>query len=131
MGALTKSKTNNIEHEVETTFDKPIYIPETDIYEEDDAIYVIANVPGVDENNINIELENNVLTFTATQEESVMEGYKKLGDSDPTGIFKRSFKIETEINQDEITALVKHGVLQIKLPKAEELKPRHIKVIAG
>lgn len=131
MNFLKRKKEEVAKQEVETTFDKPIYIPETDIYEEEDHIFVIANIPGVDEKAIDISLDNKVLTFTATQQDHNMKGYEQIGISEPTGVFKRSFSIETDIDQDKITAEVKDGVLKIKLPKAEALKPHKITVKAG
>lgn len=126
-----KTQEVNMNSVAEEAFDKPVYIPETDIYEDSDNIFVISNIPGVSQKDIDVSLENKVLSFCGTQQERLKEGYEQVGASESAGVFKRSFKIETDIDQGKISALVKNGVLQITLPKAEALKPRQIIVKAG
>ena len=126
----SKEITNDVNN-AEEVFDKPIFVPETDIYEDSDNIFVISNIPGVTENDVEIGLDNKVLTFTATQQERILDGYERVGNGTSTGVFRRSFKIEADIDVNKISAKIKNGVLKITLPKSEDVKPKRIKVKAG
>ncbi len=112
----------------ELTQDKPVFTPLTDIYESTESIYVVCDVPGVQEKNIDISLENDVLTITAYQDEEQYEGYQALYKSYDRGIFQRSFTLSQTIDKAKIKATVKQGVLKIELPKSEEVKPKKISV---
>ena len=112
----------------ELTQDKPVFSPLTDIYESMESIYVVCDVPGVQEKNIDISLENDVLTITAYQDEEQYEGYQALYKSYDRGIFQRSFTLSQTIDKAKIKATVKQGVLKIELPKSEEVKPKKISV---
>ena len=112
----------------ELTQDKPVFTPLTDIYESMESIYVVCDVPGVQEKNIDISLENDVLTITAYQDEEQYEGYQALYKSYDRGIFQRSFTLSQTIDKAKIKATVKQGVLKIELPKSEEVKPKKISV---
>lgn len=128
------AKMNNKSAEVsaaEEAFDRPMYIPETDIYEDIDSIYVVANIPGVPEDGVEVSLDNKVLSFSGVQQERIKEGYERVGYGESVGLFKRSFKIEADIDTNAISAEIKDGVLKILLPKSEEIKPRTIEVKAG
>ena len=117
--------------DVELAQDKPVFTPATDIYETKDDIEVIADMPGVTEKNINITLENDVLTITGSQTEKHPEAHELLHCGYGNGIFRRSFTLTEKINRDAIKAVIKNGVLKISLPKAEETKPKQIAVEAG
>lgn len=134
MTNLLKRVKDEVKNEVkkveEETVEKVIYTPATDIYEDKDNIYVIMNVPGVKESDVDLSLEDGVLRISATQTEFTADGYKQLVAAAPAGIFKRSFKIEQDIDADKISALAKDGVLQVILPKAEKTKPKRITVKA-
>ena len=126
---MPKESTNTAT--AEEAFDRPVYIPETDIYEDNDYIYVVSNLPGVPEKDIEVSLDNKVLSFSGAQQERIKEGYEKIGRGETVGLFKRSFKMDADINTDKITAQIKDGVLKILLPKSDDVKPRKIKVKAG
>ena len=115
----------------EEAFDRPMYVPETDIYEDNDCIYVVSNIPGVPEKDVEVSLDNKVLSFSGVQQERIKEGYERVGSGGNVGLFKRSFRIEADVDTNAISAEIKDGVLRISLPKSEEIKPRTIKVKAG
>lgn len=112
----------------ELTRDKAVFTPLTDIYESTESIYVVCDVPGVQEKNIDISLENDVLTIIAYQDEEQYEGYQALYKSYDRGVFQRSFTLSQAIDKAKIKATVKQGVLKIELPKSEEVKPKKITV---
>ncbi|MBN2143444.1 MAG: Hsp20/alpha crystallin family protein [Candidatus Aureabacteria bacterium] len=112
----------------ELTYDKPQFIPATDIYEKGDSIYIVCDMPGVDEKNIDISLENDVLTLTGHQDSETHEGYEMLHRGYVSGIYQRSFTVTDGIDREKIKAKMTNGVLKIELPKAEKVKPKKIQI---
>ena len=114
--------------EAELTQDRPVYVPAADIYEKEDAILVQCDMPGVDEANVEVTLEDNVLTLTGRQQDKAPEGYGLVAAEYGTGIFRRSFTVSNQIDNEKIKARMKHGVLSLELPKAKAAQPRKIKI---
>ena len=108
-----------VESEAERTRAKPAFIPRVDIYETNDAVALIADMPGVDENSVDITLEKNVLTINGYIEPERPEGYSLAYAEYRVGDYQRSFNISNEIDQENIEATMKDGVLHLHLPKAE------------
>lgn len=108
-----------VESEAERTRAKPAFIPRVDIYETNDAVALIADMPGVDENSVDITLEKNVLTINGYIEPERPEGYSLAYAEYRVGDYQRSFNISNEIDQEKIEATMKDGVLHLHLPKAE------------
>jgi len=107
---------------------RPTYTPRTDIYETPDHLVVVADMPGVDESSIDIQVERNVLSLIGEiKEEDV--GSRQLGYAEyETGRYERQFTLSDEVNVTKIEASMNDGVLKIVLPKAEAAKPRKITV---
>lgn len=106
----------------------PVYTPAVDIFESDDRISVLADMPGVKAKELSIDLRENVLTLSApvtppeTQTESaVLREFE-------TGTFFRQFTLSEMIDQTKINATLTDGVLRLELPKLEKAKPRQITV---
>jgi HSP20 family protein len=119
------------ETEAERTRDQPAFVPRADIYETDEAIYVVADMPGVDEGSLDITLEKGVLSLNGTVEPDAPEGYG-LGYAEyRVGDYTRSFSLSNEIDQGAIEATLKDGVLRLTLPKITEAQTRKIAVKAG
>lgn len=93
------------------------FIPRADIYEDGDRMVIVADVPGADENSLEIMLEKNVLTINAYVEPSVPDDYALVLAEYEVGDFQRAFKISEEIDRERIDASVKDGVLRVYLPK--------------
>jgi HSP20 family protein len=125
---LVNKEENQSREVAELTHDRPVFVPATDIYEKDETIYVVCDMPGVDEKNIDVTLENDVLTLTGRQDDEVTEGLEILHQGYSTGIYKRSFTIADVIDREKIKAKINNGVLRIELPKSEKAKPRKIKI---
>ncbi len=117
--------------ETERTRDCRSFIPRSDIYELDDQIVIVADVPGVDEDSIDVTLEKNVLTINALVNPVIPQGYSLSYAEYEVGDFQRSFRLSDEINREKIKASVKDGVLRLYLPKAKEALARKISVKAG
>ncbi len=93
------------------------FVPRADIYEDGDRMVIVADVPGADENSLEITLEKNVLTINAYVEPSIREDYALALAEYEVGDFQRAFKISDEIDRERIDAQVKDGVLRVYLPK--------------
>jgi len=117
--------------EMERTRDRRCYVPRTDIYETENEIVLIADVPGADEESLDISLEKGILTINAYVDEMAPEGFKRIYSEYESGDYKRSFKLSDEIDQSKIKAMVKNGKLRLEMPKAEPAKAKKIKVKAA
>ena len=100
--------------------------PPVDIYETAGGLVVKADLPGVEKENLDLEVENNLLTIRAkpiplTAGEPLYREYELVK-------FFRQFELNEKVDQSKISAELKHGVLTLQLPKAEEAKPRKIEV---
>ena len=104
------------------------YVPRVDIYETDDAIVLLTDMPGVDENSVDIMLEKNVLTVNGTVDVESPDNYSLSYAEYESGDYERSFNLSNEIDREKIEATVKHGVLRLHLPKAAPAKTRKITV---
>jgi len=117
--------------ETERTREGLCFIPRADIYETDEAIMVLVDLPGVDENSLDITLEKNILTINGYTAPPEMEGYQLAYREYEVGDYTRSFRLSDEIDRDGIEASMKNGVLHLRLPKAGPAKARKISVKAG
>ena len=104
------------------------YIPDTDIYETDDALTVVLEMPGVDKDNVEIGLEEDVLTIEGRIDFAKYESMQPVYTEYNVGHYTRKFSVGSKIDQDKISAEIEDGVLTLHLPKAEESKPRRIKI---
>lgn len=122
----------------EKTRGETFVAPEVDIYEEDDSLVLVADVPGVAAGGVEVKLENGVLELTAHRaEEKRVEksGDEKSAEADYSEYrpvsYHRSFSLSEDIDAEKIAATIKHGVLTVILPKSARAKPRKIEVKAG
>lgn len=104
--------------------------PAMDVKERDDAFIVVADIPGAKKEDINVTLENGILTITAEtrSEKEEKEGERILRQERRYGKYVRSLRLGTQIDEKGVKASYKDGVLELTLPKAEEVKPKKIKV---
>ena len=112
---------------LESTRNVPVYVPPVDIYESQDAIVILADMPGVAPEGVDVDLRENQLTFTG---KVVLEESKErmLLQEYGVGDFYRQFTLSSRIDQGKIEASMKDGVLVLTLPKAEVAKPKKITV---
>lgn len=115
----------------EGTRDRRVVAPRTDIHETGDAIVLLADMPGVDEDHVNITLERSVLTIEGTMQESSFPGHALAYGESVVRDYRRAFTLSEHIDQGKISAKVRDGVLHLTLPKAEPAKARKIQVKAG
>lgn len=111
----------------ESTRNQERYVaPPVDIYETSDGLVVLADLPGVSKDTLDVRVDNNLLTIRgradhAVRQEGTYREYELVN-------FFRQFELSDRVDQQRISADLKHGVLTLTLPKAEEAKPRQIQV---
>ena len=101
----------------ERTRSRLAFAPRTDIYETDDNIILISDMPGVGEDSVDITLEKNVLTINGYVDDDRLEGYTPNYAEYRVGDYFRRFTLSNTINQDHIEASVRDGVLRLTMPK--------------
>jgi HSP20 family molecular chaperone IbpA len=114
----------------EQTRPHKLYTPIADILESEDKLVVVADMPGVNHDAVDITLDQNVLTIYGHVEQSDFPGYKLTYAENGIGSYKRVFALSNEIDRDGIQASVKNGVLKLILPKSKRALPRKIAVQA-
>jgi len=103
--------------------------PTVDISETGDEVIVKAEVPGMTKEDISVFLQDNVLTLRGEKKQEKEEKEKTFHRVERSyGSFVRSFTLPTLVQADKVKAAYKDGVLQITLPKAEEVKPKEISI---
>jgi HSP20 family protein len=105
------------------------WVPAVDIKETDKEFLIHADIPGVDPNDIDVHMEDGMLTIKGERESETKEnreGYKRVERH--RGTFYRRFSLPDTANADKISAKSNHGVLEITIPKQEKAQPRKIQV---
>ncbi|MFX1355495.1 MAG: Hsp20/alpha crystallin family protein [Promethearchaeota archaeon] len=127
---LQVQEKEEVESATERTRDRIAFVPRADIYETDEAIFLLADMPGVDEKSVDITLEKGELTINGYVEPVQPEGYALTYAEYRVGDYQRSFALSNRIDQEKIEATLKNGVLRLRLPKVGPVK-RTIAVKTG
>jgi len=117
-----------VEKKTEGTTPGRLFVPVTDIFETPEALTVVLEMPGVDRDSIEANVENNVVTIRGRIDFSKYEGMQPVYTEYIVGHYVRSFEISNQYDQSKISAQMKDGVVTIVLPKAEHTKPRRIQI---
>src|SRR5215471_6501656 len=108
------------------------FVPPVDIYEDEHSIQLKLEVPGIEQKNLDVKVENNVLTVSGErkfEKEEKEENFRRVERR--YGSFTRSFPLPNTVNAEDVTADYTNGVLKIRLGKRAEAKPKQIKVSVG
>ena len=105
--------------------------PDVDIYETDEALMVVADLPGTTSEDIEIDVRDNMLTLSGAVDTTFQDNWEALYTEYRTGHFSRQFRLGQHIDQSKISATFDDGVLELTLPKAESAVPRKIEVKTG
>jgi HSP20 family molecular chaperone IbpA len=116
---------------VERTRECRCFIPRADIYDVNENIIVMLDMPGINENAIEIVLEKNILNVKGYAQTKDRGDYSMVIAEYEPGDFERSFRVSDGIDRDKIEANYQDGVLRLTLPLAEERKTRKITVNVG
>jgi HSP20 family protein len=102
------------------------YVPAADVFETDEALTVILEMPGVQKNNVNVALENDILRVDGQIDFSNYNGMEPVYTEYNVGHYMRGFTLSNKIDQNKISAQLDSGVLTLTLPKAKDALPRRI-----
>ena len=125
---LQVQQKREVESKQEATIPARVFVPATDIFETDEALTVILEMPEVDKDKVDIKVENDVLTIEGWIDFSRYEGLQPVYTEYNIGSYARSFQLSSKIDQDQISAELRDGVMTLVLPKSERAKPRKIAV---
>ena len=107
----------------------PVVSPKVDIMETETQVFLVAEMPGVSEKNVDVDLQGNTLTLKGTTDFQAPEGLELTGNEySPNKIYERQFTLGDSIDLNGISANMKDGILKLTLPKVKELAPRKIVV---
>ena len=104
------------------------FVPDVDIFETGDSLWLWADMPGVDEQSIDLNLADGVLTIEGRVTVKEYEDLAPVYTEYNVGNYLRRFTVSRDIDADRIRARMTHGVLELELPKNESAKPRRITV---
>ena len=108
------------------------WVPAMDLFEADDHFVLKADLPGLTEDDVSIEIRDNALTISGerkSEHEQRERGWYRVERA--TGRFSRSLSLPEGINADAVTAAFQNGVLEVHIPKPEERKPRRVQISKG
>ncbi len=125
---LQVQQKRELENKEEAMTPTRVFVPTADIYETNDALTVILEMPGVEKNNVDVRVEDDILRVNGQLDLSKYKGLVPLYTEYNIGNYARNFRLSNKIDQNKIAAELKDGVLWLTLPKAEEAKPRTIEI---
>jgi len=124
----TQKQEVQLEKGVERTRPNRLYTPAVDIIEQKEYIILLADMPGVDANSVNITLEKDQLTIHGDVEPETHKDHRLVISEYGTGDYERTFTLSNEIDREKIKASMKDGVLRLTLPKVLTVQTRKIPV---
>lgn len=125
---LQVQEKREIEKKQESTVPARTFVPTADIFETEPSLTLVLEMPGVEKSNVDVSVEDGILTVQGRLAFSKYEGLQPLYTEYNIGHYRRSFSLSNKVDQSKISAEMKDGVLTLILPKAEEAKPRRIAV---
>ena len=125
---LTVRDKQEVAQQEEKTIPGRYFVPAADIFETEEALAVVLEMPGVATNNVDVQIENNVLRVEGKIDHSAYTGIDPVYTEYNVGHYARVFALSDKIDQEAITARVEDGVLTLTLPKSKDALPRRITV---
>jgi HSP20 family protein len=105
------------------------WYPACDVFEDKDAVKIVAELPGVKPEDVKLSLENNLLTIRGEKKQEAEERSERVHRYERSyGAFERAFVLPSTVDGDKISAQYQNGILTILVPKAERARPREIPV---
>jgi len=105
------------------------WLPACDVFEDRDAVKIVAEVPGVRPEDVKISIENSLLTIRGEKQQQAEETAERVHRYERSyGTFERTFALPTTVDPERIEASYSHGLLTVTIPKAERARPREIPV---
>ncbi len=125
---LQVQQKREVDKKTEGTTPGRTFLPVTDIFETPEALTVVLEMPGVDRNSLEANVEDDVVTIEGRIDFTKYDGMQPVYTEYNVGHYARSFESSNKIDQSKISAQMKHGKVTIVLPKAAQAKPRQIQV---
>ena len=125
---LQVQQKRELEKKQESTIPARVFLPTADIYEDEDALSVVLEMPGVERANVEVSIEDGLLKIGGRLDFSKYQDLQPLYTEYNIGNYSRSFSLSDKIDQSKIAAEMKDGVLSLKLPKAKQAKARIIQI---
>ena len=125
---LTVRDKQELAQQEEKVIPSRYFVPAADIFETEEALTVVLEMPSVASNNIDVQIENNVLRVEGKIDHSAYTGIDPVYTEYNVGHYARVFALSDKIDQEAITARVEDGVLTLTLPKSKDALPRRITV---
>ncbi len=114
--------------QTETVQERPSIRPACDIYENQDELLLVVDLPGVPADAVSVDLDKDTLTIVGRRPQVLPEGARLIAGQGFGWDFRRQFTVGSQIDQDRIQADLKNGVLEVHLPRHERTKPRRIAI---
>ena len=125
---LAVQEKREVDKKEEGTIPFRAFVPATDIFETDQALTVVLEMPGVSKDNVDVSVEDDVVRIEGRIDYSKYENLQPVYTEYNIGHYVRSFQISNQIDQSAIKAEMENGVMKLTLPKAEKAKSRRIAV---
>lgn len=120
---------NSVNQQSNVEVERDTFLPRTDVVDHKEKVEILVEMPGVDKESVNISLEKNILTIEGkTRSPENREGYSLIVGEFPNGNYHRTFTLGHELDEENIQARMKDGVLRLTLPRREDVGPRKINV---
>ena len=124
----TEVKKNETRDQAVPAKPERIYVPNVDIFENDDETVLLVDMPGVDDKSADVSFENQVLRIAGKVTTEIPAGHRLVREENDATGFERTFAVSHDIDAAGIKATMKNGVLRVVLPRAPEAKPRKIEI---
>jgi HSP20 family protein len=131
METRNKQEVQNQDKSREQTRPGRYFLPEVDIFESEEGLRLWADMPGVDEKDLEVTLQNGMLTIEGIVSLDMYRNLMPVYTEYNVGNYFRQFVVNEDIDAARIEARIRNGVLEVSLPKAETAKPQRIEVKAG
>lgn len=105
-------------------------MPKTNLYDQGDSFEIMAEVPGLEKDDITIRVQGNYLEISGEKKNDTPEGYKAHRVERTSASFSRSFTLPADVDAEKVVAKLRDGILTVTLPRAEAAKPRKIAIEA-
>ena len=106
-------------------------VPPVDIYEDVDAVTLVADLPGVKREGLSIGIDHEVLTLEGEGDIQMPDGIEAIHVDTPSARYRRTFTLSGDLDAGEVSAELKDGVVTVRIPKRAEAKPRRVEVKVG
>ena len=125
---MTTENKQAVQTQQQRDMPQAVYMPEVDITENAEVLTLHADLPGTQREDVDLSVENGVLTIDAKPTVQAPEGYTLAGQEWGYGTFHRTFQLSDAVNLEKISAAVRNGTLTVTIPKRDEVRTRKIEI---